>query len=60
MSSIGTLFRENLRRLIGVRVLRRSPGRLMALPEAGHPTSCALCKSDDQARRCDLICNVDK
>ena len=60
MSSMETLFRENLRHLIGVRVLRRSPGRLMALPEARHPTSFALRKSDDQARHCDLICNVDK
>jgi hypothetical protein len=60
MSSIGTVFRENLRRLIGVRALRRSPGHLMALPGARHPTGFALRKSDDQARRCDLICNVDK
>ena len=60
MSSMETLFRENLRHLIGVRVLRRSPGRLMALPEARHPTSFALRKSDDQARHCDLTVNVDR
>jgi hypothetical protein len=60
MSSIETLFRENLRHVIGVRALRRGPGRLMALLEARHPTSFAFRKSDDQTRRCDLTCNVDK
>jgi hypothetical protein len=60
MSSIETLFHENLRHLIGVRALRRGPGRLMALLEASHPTSFALSKSDDQVRHCDLTVNVDR